>query len=284
MAREQRAFYEHLAGLTREYERVVQEQADLRNLLFDASQAAYAAVGSPSLKGVKGLNGGTQELIRKPDAVFCAGCTKDAAEYEVSQEPTVLQIVTQEDRELALNHRSEALLAWPELPSEYLLGSPKSSLRSQSPSARSPSNSNRSPRSQARAWKKADPQESLSLEDLRGLLRLKEQAIRLLQEEVVELHGSLESQRQVEARYRHLDALLTQEEQEKPAGHLLEKIGNAVKKAQMHQLHAVHAGVSHGYPEFEAASLPYPVDQFGAQKRGILPQPKQPAQRSSWLY
>ncbi|CAJ1440341.1 unnamed protein product [Effrenium voratum] len=159
--------------------------------------------------------------------------------------------VTQEDRELALNHRSEALLEWlqfvpctgrwlrlrntsnfrgffrksllrlmsqPELPSEYLLGSPKSSLRSQSPSARSPSNSNRSPRSQARAWKKADPQESLSLEDLRGLLRLKEQAIRLLQEEVVELHGSLESQRQVEARYRHLDALLTQEEQEKPAG------------------------------------------------------------------
>ncbi|CAJ1372304.1 unnamed protein product [Effrenium voratum] len=112
MAREQRAFYEHLAGLTREYERVVQEQADLRNLLFDASQAAYAAVGSPSLKGVKGLNGGTQELIRKPDAVFCAGCTKDAAEYEVSQEPTVLQIVTQEDRELALNHRSEGPKAY----------------------------------------------------------------------------------------------------------------------------------------------------------------------------
>ena len=64
-----------------------------------------------------------------------------------------------------------------------------------------------------------DDQTSVSaLEHLVFPMGLQEQAIRLLQEEVVELHGSLESQRQVEARYRHLDALLTQEEQEKPAG------------------------------------------------------------------
>mmetsp|Transcript_40438 Transcript_40438/g.66805 ORF Transcript_40438/g.66805 Transcript_40438/m.66805 type:complete len:187 (-) Transcript_40438:48-608(-) len=182
-----------------------------------------------------------------------------------------------------------------ELPSEYLLGSPKSS-RGTSPSPSASPRSTRSRRSGTsprvhRSWRKAEAKETetLSLEELRQLLQLKDTALQMLQEEVLQLQEALPEQLRMEARYHQLMEMLQDDPRhrsdEAPVT-LLDKIGAAVQQAKLGKLHQIHAGTFHGYPEFEQApELPYPVDKFGAQKHGItLPSPPEEQQKKSWFY
>ena len=123
-------------------------------------------------------------------------------------------------------------------------------------------------------------------EELRALLHLKDSALKMLQDEVAELQEALPQQLQMEARFRQLAQLLEPQEESMYKSTLLDRIGSAVKEAKTGKLHAIHAGF-HGYPEFDnATELPYPVDKFGAKKRGIgLPTPEpQQQQKSCWLY
>eukprot|EP00435_Cladocopium_sp_Y103_P067982 s41_g30.t2 len=146
---------------------------------------------------------------------------------------------------------SRRAMSQPELPSEYLLGSPKSSRSSQSPSA--------SPRSNRSRKSGTSPRE------LRQLLQLKDTALQMLQEEIVQ--EALPQQLRMEARYHQLMEMLQDDARrsdEAPVT-LLDKIGAAVQQAKLGKLHQIHAGTFHGYPEFEQApELPYPVDKFGA--------------------
>ncbi|CAE7516485.1 unnamed protein product [Symbiodinium natans] len=189
------------------------------------------------------------------------------------------------------------------LPSDYLLGSPKSqrsgrSGRSPSQRSRSAAGSPKSPKSPKahRAWKAANPElEVLSVEELQKLLQLKDHALELLQEEVAGLQAVLESQERLEVRYRHLQSLLQpapDSEKVRPVTpSMLDKIGEAGRAAQVDRLHAYHAGLRHGYTDFEAKAVAFPVDELGMQKRGMqqvsAPTPDvqpQPRQVKGWLY
>ncbi|CAE7832495.1 unnamed protein product [Symbiodinium sp. CCMP2592] len=186
------------------------------------------------------------------------------------------------------------------LPSEYLLGSPKSqrSGRSgRSPSQRSLGSPKSGISSKAhRAWKAANPElEVLSVDELQKLLLLKDQALQLLHEEVEELQSSLRSQELMEVRYRHLQGLLQPspgcEGSRHSASTMLDKIGEAGRAAHMNRLHAYHAGTSHGYTDFEAKAIAFPVDEHGLLKRGIhhdvgasISDSAMPRQQRSWLY
>ncbi|CAE7825106.1 unnamed protein product [Symbiodinium sp. CCMP2456] len=151
------------------------------------------------------------------------------------------------------------------LPSEYLLGSPKSQrsgTSGRSPSQRSLGSPKSGISSKAhRAWKAAaNPElEVLSVDELQKLLLLKDQALQLLQEEVEELQSSLRSQELMEVRYRHLQGLLQPspgcQGSRHSASTMLDKIGEAGRAAQMNRLHAYHAGTSHGYKDFEAKAV-----------------------------
>ncbi|CAE7815809.1 unnamed protein product [Symbiodinium microadriaticum] len=98
----------------------------------------------------------------------------------------------------------------------------------------------------------------------------------------------------MEVRYRHLQGLLQPspgcEGSRHSAPTMLDKIGEAGRAAQMNRLHAYHAGTSHGYKDFEAKAIAFPVDEHGLLKRGIhydvgaSMSGSMPPQQRSWLY